>query len=46
VWVVSAQDGMLIRIDRQSEEIVARIRIGACPYGVAVDDAGVWVSRR
>jgi DNA-binding beta-propeller fold protein YncE len=45
VWVVSAQDGMLIRIDLQSEEILARIGIGACPYGVAMDEAGVWVSR-
>jgi tRNA A-37 threonylcarbamoyl transferase component Bud32/outer membrane protein assembly factor BamB len=45
VWVLSSEDGMLVRIDRQSEEIVTRIRIGACPYAVAVDSAGVWVSR-
>jgi streptogramin lyase len=45
VWVLSAEEGTLVRIDRRSEEIVARIRIGACPYAVAVDEAGVWVSR-
>jgi tRNA A-37 threonylcarbamoyl transferase component Bud32/streptogramin lyase len=45
VWVLNTEESILVRIDRESEEIVARIHIGACPYAVAVDEAGVWVSR-
>jgi serine/threonine-protein kinase len=44
VWMLNNQ-AALVRIDQQSQRIVARIPIGRCPYAVAVDQAGVWVSR-
>jgi serine/threonine-protein kinase len=44
IWVLN-NDAELVRINQQSQKIVARIPIGRCPYSVAVDETGVWVSR-
>jgi tRNA A-37 threonylcarbamoyl transferase component Bud32 len=44
VWVLTSE-AMLVRLNQASGRIVARIPIGRCPYAVAVDQAGVWVSR-
>jgi DNA-binding beta-propeller fold protein YncE len=44
IWVLN-NDAQLVRINQQSQQVVARIPIGRCPYAVAVDEAGTWVSR-
>ena len=43
VWALTA-DGVLLRIDPASAEILAEIVVGPGPSAVAVSDGGVWVA--
>ncbi len=43
VWALTA-DGVLLRIDPASAEILAEIVVGPGPSAVAVSDDGVWVA--
>ena len=43
VWALAA-DGVLLRIDPASAEILAEIVVGPGPSAVAVSDGGVWVA--
>ncbi|MBI3676686.1 MAG: YncE family protein [Proteobacteria bacterium] len=44
LWAAYGQDnGMVARIDAQTNQIVARIAVGHLPIGVVADSASVWV---
>jgi class 3 adenylate cyclase/streptogramin lyase len=43
VWVVNELGDTVIRIDHETNEVVARIQVDA-PTSVAADDSGVWVT--
>jgi streptogramin lyase/predicted Ser/Thr protein kinase len=44
VWVTSARDGTLSRIDSASRELIAKTRLGRGISGVAIGAGSVWVS--
>jgi YVTN family beta-propeller protein len=46
VWVASALDGTVSRIDPATGMIVATIPVGPNPFELVVDDTGVWVAVR
>jgi DNA-binding beta-propeller fold protein YncE len=45
LWVTSAADGTLSRIDPETREVVDSVRIGRGISGVAVGEGSVWVTR-
>ncbi len=45
LWVTSAADGTLSRIDPETKEVVDSVRIGRGISGVAVGEGSVWVTR-
>src|SRR6266542_4446544 len=44
VWVANSRDGTVSRIDPQTNEVVATIRLGNSPQAIAVGGGGVWVT--
>jgi YVTN family beta-propeller protein len=44
VWVANSGDGTVTRIDPSMNKVVATIRIGNVPTGVAVAYGRVWVT--
>jgi YVTN family beta-propeller protein len=44
VWVADSGSGTVTRIDSESDRVVATIRTGPIPEGVAVGGDSVWVS--
>jgi serine/threonine-protein kinase len=47
VWVANSGDGTVSRIDPRTRKVVATIRVGGSPWGIAVSDEGmVWVTVR
>ena len=44
VWVANTLDGTVSRIDPATRRVVATIRVGGLPRGVAVGDEAVWVT--
>jgi streptogramin lyase len=43
VWVASLSDRSVVRVDAETMEIVARIRVGALPTGIVAGNDAVWV---
>lgn len=47
LWITSGQeDGLLIRFDEESHEIVSQVQVGSGPGLVAVGEGAVWVLRQ
>ncbi|MEM9893804.1 MAG: PQQ-binding-like beta-propeller repeat protein [Actinomycetota bacterium] len=46
VWVSDVNCGVVVKIDKASEEVVASIDLGSGSAGVAVADGSVWVGTR
>lgn len=46
VWVASAHDGRVHRIDPATLQVVASPQVGRMPLGVAVGEGAVWVANR
>lgn len=46
VWVASAHDGRVHRIDPTTMEVVAEPQVGRMPLGVTVGEGAVWVANR
>jgi len=44
VWVTSARDGTLSKVDSSTREVIARRRLGKGVSGVAIGAGSVWVS--
>jgi YVTN family beta-propeller protein len=44
VWVVSALDNSVSRIDPRTNAVVARIRVAETPRDIAVGGGSVWVA--
>jgi streptogramin lyase len=44
VWVASLSDRSVVRVDAETMEVVARIRVGALPTGIAAGNDAVWVA--
>jgi YVTN family beta-propeller protein len=44
VWVTNYDDGTLVRVDPNSLDVIAKIKIGAHPYGITVGAGRVWVT--
>ena len=44
VWVANTLDGTVSRIDPATRRVIATIRVGGLPRGVAVSDETVWVT--
>jgi YVTN family beta-propeller protein len=50
IWVTTAgnynedKPGYLLRIDPRSNKVIAKIRVGAAPNGIAVSPGAVWVA--
>ncbi len=46
VWVSDVNCGVVVKIDKATEEVVASIDLGSASAGVAVADGSVWVGTR
>ena len=44
VWVTNLNSGTVARIDPRTNRVVARIPVGAGPYGLAAGGGSIWVS--
>jgi YVTN family beta-propeller protein len=44
VWVTNYDDGTLMRVDPNSLDVIAKIKIGGHPYGITVGAGRVWVT--
>jgi DNA-binding SARP family transcriptional activator/streptogramin lyase len=44
IWVAFYDHGEVLRLDAKTGEIVARIKVGGHPTGIAVGDGRVWVT--
>ena len=44
VWVANSGDGTVSRIDPSTNSVVATIRVGNSPLGIAVGAGYVWVT--
>jgi len=44
VWVPNAQDDTVSRIDSATNRVVATIKVGHEPKGIAIEGHNVWVS--
>jgi YVTN family beta-propeller protein len=44
VWVANSGDGTVSRIDPNTNQVVATVRVGNRPLGIAVGAGAVWVT--
>jgi YVTN family beta-propeller protein len=44
VWVTNYEEGTLVRVDPNSLDVIAKIKIGSHPYGITVGAGRVWVT--
>jgi YVTN family beta-propeller protein len=44
IWITAKEEGVVVRIDPASNEVVATIETGAGAHGMAADETGVWVT--
>jgi YVTN family beta-propeller protein len=44
VWVTNYEEGTLVRVDPNSLDVIAKIKIGGHPYGITVGAGRVWVT--
>jgi YVTN family beta-propeller protein len=44
VWVTNYDEGTLMRVDPNSLDVIAKIKIGGHPYGITVGAGRVWVT--
>jgi virginiamycin B lyase len=44
LWLTVKDDGVVVRVDPSTNEVVATIRTGAGAHGMAADENGLWVT--
>ena len=44
VWATMNVEGAVARIDAATNEVIARIEVGAGPQGLAIGSGSVWVA--
>jgi len=44
LWVTAKVDGVILRIDPESNSVAASIPTGSGAHGIAADESGVWVT--